>query len=65
MSESRSSVNIKDETWKSFRSALEKQWIRMCFTEPHVRVRPAAVRLTEAELVRGRPRERKRKRKRR
>ncbi|MDH3592998.1 MAG: hypothetical protein OER88_14020 [Planctomycetota bacterium] len=37
-------------------SALERHLLRCCYTEPHVRIRARAVRLTEGELVRPRKR---------
>jgi len=38
------------------RTALEREWLRCLYSRPHVRIRPAAVRLTEEELLRGRKR---------
>jgi hypothetical protein len=32
-------------------SPMERLWLRQCYSEPHVRIRPAAVRLTEDELL--------------
>jgi len=34
------------------RTPVERRWMTLCFAEPHVRIRPGAVRLTEAELLR-------------
>jgi hypothetical protein len=45
------------------RTAIERHWLRICLAEPHVRIRPAAVRLTEQELLRLRKKQDKRKRK--
>ena len=32
-------------------SPMERLWLRQCYAEPHVRIRPAAVRMTEEELL--------------
>jgi len=42
-------------------SPAERQVLRACFAEPHVRIRPAAVRLTEGELLSKKKRGRKKK----
>jgi hypothetical protein len=34
------------------RTAVERHWLRLLLAEPHVRIRPGAVRLTEEELLR-------------
>ena len=44
-----------------YRSPLERQWIRDCFSQPHVRIRPGRVRLTECELLKDRRKRKKRK----
>jgi len=33
------------------RTAIERHWLRACLAEPHVRIRPPHVRLTEDELL--------------
>lgn len=42
----------------------ERQWLRCIFSQPHVRIRHASVRLTEDELVKD-PEKRKRRKKKR
>lgn len=44
------------------RTPFERRLMRLCFSEPHVRIRPGAVRLTEAELLKVERKRRKRKR---
>ncbi|MHC4954661.1 MAG: hypothetical protein ACYTGZ_12315 [Planctomycetota bacterium] len=44
-------------------SPIERQLVRDLFSEPHVRIRPAAVRLTEGELLFRRKKRRKRRQK--
>ena len=34
------------------RTAIERHVLRVCLAEPHIRIRPGAVRLTEDELLR-------------
>ncbi len=46
-----------------FQSTLEREWMRCLVAEPHVRIRPCAVRLTEKELLRPKKRPRRSKRK--
>lgn len=36
---------------EEFQTPVEQAWLRCLFTEPHVRIRPRATRLTEDELV--------------
>ncbi len=44
------------------RMPVERHWMKLCLSEPHVRIRPGAVRLTAEELMeRGQRRARKRK----
>jgi hypothetical protein len=42
-----------EETFEA-RTPVERQVLRACFAEPHVRIRPPAVRLTEKELLKDR-----------
>jgi hypothetical protein len=42
------------------RTPVEREVMRLCFSRPHVRIRPAAVRLTAEELLRKGRRRRKR-----
>ena len=44
---------LPEELEESFeaRTAIERHWLRLCYAAPHVRIRPEAVRLTEAELL--------------
>ncbi|MFQ5844157.1 MAG: hypothetical protein ACE5JG_04135 [Planctomycetota bacterium] len=44
---------------------LERQWIRDCLSQPHVRIRPGAVRLTEGELLQNRKKKRAKEKRRR
>jgi len=44
-------------------SPLERQWIRDCFSLPHVRIRPPVVRLTESGLLKKRKRSKGRRKK--
>jgi hypothetical protein len=44
------------------KTPLERQWLRAVYSEPHVRIRPGVVRLTEEELVKGRKKRSKKNR---
>ena len=49
------------EEGTEFHAAFERQAFRLWFCQPHVRIRPRCVRLTEEELVRKPKRRRKRR----
>ena len=51
------------EEGAAYESALERHLIRDCFSQPHVRIRPGCVRLTEQELLRAGKKRTKRRRK--
>ena len=48
-----------------FRTPLERQCARLYFSEPHVRIRPACVRLTQEELLSDRKKRSAKKKRRR
>lgn len=56
----RPSAELEEGT--EFHTALERVLIRACFAEPHVRIRPAASRLTEGELLAEARKKKQRKR---
>ena len=53
------------EEGAAYESALERHLIRDCFSQPHVRIRPGCVRLTEKELLRTGKKKKTRRRKKR
>ena len=53
------------EEGAAYESALERHLIRDCFSQPHVRIRPGCVRLTEKELLQDGKKRKKRRRKKR
>ncbi len=52
------------EEGAAYESALERHLIRDCFSQPHVRIRPGCVRLTEKELLQDQKRKRRKRRRR-
>lgn len=47
-------VRLREELEDSAeaRTAIERHWLKLWLAEPHIRIRPGAVRLTEDELLR-------------
>ena len=45
-----------------FQTPLDRHWLRLCFSQPHVRIRPDCVRLTQKELLQDDKRKKRRRR---